>query len=244
MPKIVGLGVCGPGEADRYLEATLKEFDRLCDETLIVTNNAGKKEKDLIDSFGFCRYEDDRDWGRNQRLLKEGLHGKAGDLGPDWVLALDMDERFGSLAPGDLERLAAYEKDAWHFFMVDLWDDGYRPDLCFWKVQFYRYRREKGVAFSRWGFDPGLVPEWAATSAGYSPYHILHYGLKDARERQRRVARYKHYDPDAKGLPQAYYEALAGEEKAAPLDEEKLQELLYQEFITYKRDAKVSLRQK
>ena len=65
--KIAGVALCGPGEAGRYMEQTLKEFNRLCDVTVIVRNNAGEEEAALIKKYGAKGYEDNRERGRYQR---------------------------------------------------------------------------------------------------------------------------------------------------------------------------------
>lgn len=228
MGKIVTVCVCGAGEAGRYMEETLKNAKTFSDEILIVTNNATKSEKDLIKQYRVRTYEDNREWGLHQRALKERLHMALAQLNPDWVVALDMDERV-IVTRADLDGLVGLGRKAWHFFLVDLWGDGYKPEMCFWKVQFYKYDKTN-VAFSRWGFDPGLVPEWAASSAGYAPFYILHSGLIKPEDRARRLERYKRYDPDAKGLPQAYYDALASTEPPVPLDEAKLKKDLLNEY--------------
>ena len=45
--RIIGIGVCGSGKADRYMRKTMDEYKRLCDDVLIVTNNVTQKEIDL-----------------------------------------------------------------------------------------------------------------------------------------------------------------------------------------------------
>ena len=44
--RIVGQLVCGQGEADRYLEDTLKEFKRLCDDVVICLAGMGDFSKE------------------------------------------------------------------------------------------------------------------------------------------------------------------------------------------------------
>ena len=68
-PNIVGYGLCGKNEP--YLEATLDEFKRLCDETIICCNNAGWKELSIIKRYGFKTVQDPREWGVNQWKIKE-----------------------------------------------------------------------------------------------------------------------------------------------------------------------------
>ncbi len=91
--RVIGYGVCGK-EADRYLENTLKEFKRLCDDTVIALNNATDKEKNLIESYGFKTVVDDREWGLHQHHIKQDLMNEVAKLRPDYCVCLDMDEVF------------------------------------------------------------------------------------------------------------------------------------------------------
>ena len=50
--RIIGISVVGPNE--RYLEKSLNEFKRLCDDAIIATNNADQKTLELIDSYGYA----------------------------------------------------------------------------------------------------------------------------------------------------------------------------------------------
>ena len=51
--RIIGIGVAGNGEADRYMRATMEEFKRLCDDVIIATCNADQKTIKLIEEYGF-----------------------------------------------------------------------------------------------------------------------------------------------------------------------------------------------
>ena len=87
-PRIIGFMVCGPNE--KYLESSLKEFKRLCDDAMIVTNNADEKTKELIKSYGYKTYEDNREWGKDQPNIKTDLLKKIGEeLNPDWIIAIE-----------------------------------------------------------------------------------------------------------------------------------------------------------
>ena len=46
MTRIIGIMVVGPNE--KYLEQSLKELKRLCDDAIIATNNADEKTKEII----------------------------------------------------------------------------------------------------------------------------------------------------------------------------------------------------
>ena len=51
--NVIGYGVCGGGESKRYLEATLKQFQKFCDHTVIVGNNLTDDDKEMILKYGF-----------------------------------------------------------------------------------------------------------------------------------------------------------------------------------------------
>src|SRR5690348_13125626 len=112
--KIGGMCIVGAGEADRYLEITLKEFKRLCDKVIIATNNATQKEKDLIERYGFEQYEDNREWGIHQPNIKMVLLARFNEYRPDRVVALDSDEQFGQKVTREvLEKLDQTEEKGW-----------------------------------------------------------------------------------------------------------------------------------
>ena len=79
--KIVGIMVLGANE--KYLDKSLNEFKRLCDDAIIATNNADEKTIRKIQECGFKTYEDNREWGKFQPDIKTDLLTKAGELAPD-----------------------------------------------------------------------------------------------------------------------------------------------------------------
>src|SRR5436190_19713424 len=105
--NVVGYGICGKGEAKRYLKATLEEFKRLCDTTIILLNHAGEEERALIASYGFQMVTDDREWGKEQNHIKQDfVTHHVSKLTPDWLVCLDMDEVFEpAFTRMELERL-------------------------------------------------------------------------------------------------------------------------------------------
>lgn len=226
--KIVGIGVCGPGEADRYMRKTMEEFKRLCDDVIIVTNHATQKEIDLIDEYDFKHYEDAREWGKDQPNIKTDLLKRAGELNPDWIVALDMDESFAPQVTRDvLERLGSTEEIAWYFLVVNLYNDEnhFAHDVGiqrFWNIRFYRFLPEFGLQFQRKSLHCGLAPPIAYKYGWHAPYYLLHYGLMKPEDRQRKIERYRQYDPNAKFKDRAYYDDLGRELKMRPFDAEGL----------------------
>ncbi len=121
---IIGYGICGGGEAQRYMKETLEEFKRLCDQVIILGNNIGQSERNLINGYGFKLVEDNREWGIQQwRIKQEFLEHHVSKITKegDMLICLDMDEVFCSHL--SKEWLESAPLDAYHVFVVDLWND-------------------------------------------------------------------------------------------------------------------------
>jgi len=230
--RVVGYGICGGGEADRYMEATLKEFKRLCDETVICGNNITDKERNLINKYGFKLVEDNREWGKTQWKIKQDLvKNHIAKLNPDMCVCLDMDEVFDpNMTRQDIEELSKSPFDAFYFYIVDLWGDGYSVAHSFWNIRAWRFKPEKGLDFPQKALHCGLAPEWVWHYGYYSPYFVLHYGLKEKKDRQKKVERYAKYDPKAQFIAKTYYDDLAAEIKEDKLDLDKIR-IEVQKFV-------------
>ena len=213
--------VCGPGEADRYLEGSLKEFKRLCDDAMIVGNNTDEKTEKMIKDYGYHFYRDDREWGIFQPAIKTDLLKKIGEeLNPDWIVAIDSDEQF---APEfTRERAEHYATDygeiAYQFMVVNFYNDEqhFAHDVGiqrFWNVRFYRYMPEYGLQFQRKNLHCGLAPPIMYQYGWHVPYYLKHYGLMKPEDRMKKVERYRTYDPMNKWKPGPYYEDLQKELK-------------------------------
>lgn len=231
--KVVGFGVCGPNEP--YLEATLKEFERLCDETIICFCNATSKEKDLVKKYGFHTVEDNREWGKFQWMIKENvLKNHVAKLEPDWVIALDMDEVFESkFNREELEKLANKGGIGYYFYLANLYGNGYSKETSRWNIRMFKFSPEYGLEYKQKPVHCGLAPEIAYYFGNYAPFLVKHYGLKTKAARDKRVERYKKYDPDAKHLSPSYYEFLASQRKPDKFDENALHEELVNEVKDY-----------
>ncbi len=222
--KIVGIGVCGPGEADRYMRETMDEYKRLCDDVLIATCNATQKEKDLVEEYGFKHYEDNREWGKEQPNIKTDLLTKAGELSPDWIIALDMDEKFApEFTREEAERLASGDEIAWYFLVVNLYNDRehFAHDAGiqrFWNIRFYKYAPEYGLQFQRKALHCGLGPPIMYRYGWHAPYYLEHLGLMRPEDRQKKMDRYAQYDPQRKYKQGPYYDDLGRELKMHPFD--------------------------
>jgi len=239
--RIVGIGVCGAGEADRYMRKTMEEYKRLCDDVIIVTNYATQKEIELIEEYGFRHYPDEREWGKDQPHIKTTLLTHAGELSPDWIVALDMDEVFDpAVSRETLQELANSGERAWQFMVVNLYNDEQhfahdKGIQRFWNTRFYQYLPQLGLQFLRRNLHCGLGPPYAYSLAWHAPYYLLHYGLMKKEDRVRRVERYQKYDPNARFKGRAYYDDLGRELEMRPFSPDKLHTLLQNSVDCKKR---------
>lgn len=211
--KILGLGVCGSGEVDRYLEETLKEFKRLCDDVVICLCNAGIKEEALLRKYQVRYYKDDREWGRWQPAIKTDLLKRAVQLEMDWHLVLDMDETVPTVDRQKLEELSE-GREVCQFYIVNLWNDlqHYRKDLGFYNVRFYKNIPEMETQFLRKRIHCGNAPPYfycIPTKKSHIPHILLHKGLMKKEDREQKVDRYQQYDPKAECKGRAYYDSLS-----------------------------------
>lgn len=238
--KLVGYGICGAGEADRYLKLTLDAF-RICDEVIILGNNITDKERGLIASYGYKLYEDNREWGKLQWKIKEDfIKNEVAKLEPDWTLCLDMDEEPDvAFSKSDLERLAKIG-ESFYFYVVNLWDDGYFPPSCFQNIRLWSWKskdREGFFEFKRKPVHCGLAPKWTYFYGQQSPYLLIHHGLKDKENRMRKVQRYNKYDPKAQHMKQEYYDWLR-DGQAVPFDYSKVKAEVVEHFNRLKLSYK------
>lgn len=233
MKKIIGYGICGEGEASRYMKQTLECFKNLCDEVIILCNNTSKAEDQLIDSYGFKRFSDRREWGKWQWRIKQDFLER--NIAPianegDVLVCLDMDEVLSDSLTK--EWLLKSELDAYHVFIVDLWEEGFKPESCFWNVRLWKWNGN--TKFKQKPVHCGLAPEWTYHYHRHAPFILKHYGLKDKIDRERKIKRYEHYDPKAEYLDKKFYKMLA-DDSFAPFDENDIQEKIAKEVNSYKQ---------
>lgn len=213
--RILGIMVVGPNE--KYLERTLQEFKRLCDDALIATNHADEQTIKLIEKYGYKHYPDDREWGICQPDIKTSLLTRAGELAPDWIIALDADEVFApEFTRKEAERLSTLNEIAFYFLVVNLYNDekhfAHSAGIQrFWNIRYYKYMPEHGLQFLRKNLHCGLGPPITYKYGWHAPYYLLHYGLMLPEDRQRKLERYQKYDPNKKFKSGAYYDELGQE---------------------------------
>jgi len=231
--KIIGYGICGPGEAARYMRETLDCFKRLCDEVIILCNNCDQPELDLIDEYGFKRVNDRREWGTHQWRIKQDFierdikqMANEGDV----LVCLDMDEVLSERCTK--EWLMEAPLDAYHVFIVDLWNDPqhFKPESCFWNVRIWKWNGE--TKFKPKPVHCGLAPEWAYYYHRHAPFLLLHKGLMVEEDRLRKIKRYEKYDPHAEHLDKQYYDMLKSN-TARPFDEDAMADQIAEEVATY-----------
>ena len=232
--------VCGPHE--KYLRKSLDEFKRLCDDAIIATNNADDDTKALIDEYGYHHYEDNREWGKYQPDIKTDLLTKAGELKPDWIIAIDADEVFApEFTREEAERLANTGEIAYYFLVVNLYNDEQhfahsKGIQRFWNIRFYKYAPEYGLQFLKKALHCGLGPPIAYKYGWHAPYYLLHYGLMLPEDRARKQARYQKYDPTKKFKAGAYYDELGQELPMKKFDPEGLLKKLSETSETQPRN--------
>ena len=219
MSKIIGLMVCGVGEADRYLEKPLKQFKELCDDAVICLNGEDKKRDRLIKKYGFWTYRDDREWGKFQPQIKTDLLAKIVKMKADWVLPLDADEEFADMTREKLEEMTSGKRGC-YFYIVNHWGDPehYHRGLSFWNIRFFKVIPALGLQYLKKPLHCGLGPPYAYKFGTYTPHIVRHYGLMKKEDRERKVERYKKYDPKAIYKSSNYYDAIAVDMKVATYD--------------------------
>jgi len=223
MSKIIGLMVCGPGEADRYLRKPLEQFKNLCDDAVICLNGEDKKRDKLIKEYGFWTYRDDREWGKQQPYIKTDLLARINKMKPDLVVPLDADEEFADMTRDKLEELSSGMRGC-YFYIVNHWDDEehYHKGLSFWNIRYFKVIPSLGLHYQKKALHCGLAPPYAYYYGTYVPHIVRHYGLMKKEDREKKIERYNKYDPSAKFKSKIYYDSLSTSPKVAKYDLEAI----------------------
>lgn len=235
---ILGYGIAGPNE--KYIEQTLKEFKRLCDKTIILSNNSNQHE--LIKSYGFDIIEDNREWGKQQNIIKQDFLKKViPQYKPDGCIGLDMDEVIDErFTKENIEDLIEKNVPAGYFHFINLWGDKdhYNPNLSFWNIRYWKYNPKYDLNLIPQPLHCGLFPRTYWTLGIRLPYIVKHYGLMDKDARMRKVERYAKYDPKAQFKGRQYYDELASDYKGEVFDEHDTILKVAEYVNTYKQKIK------
>lgn len=239
--NIIGYGVCGNGESSRYLRATLEEFKRLCDHTVIVGNKISSSDRAMIEYYGFELLEDDREWGTHQHKIKQDLMYWIAQYNPKYCVALDMDEVFDPTMTKEklVELLDTY--NALYFYIINLWNEGWNRKWSFWNIRAWKWNGDTKILNKP--LHCGLAPEWTYYYAGYALFYVKHFGLMKKEDRQKKIERYEKFDPEAKYKSRSYYEALKSDENE-PLDEDYVRRSLVDEIGNQKPKRIIEMKDK
>lgn len=241
--KVVGYGICGPGEADKYMRTTLESFKRVCDDTIILGNNITDKERKLIKEFGFHLVEDNREWGKLQWKIKQDfVKNHVSKLNPDWCVCLDMDEeldpKFTKDSITELSKIGA----AFYFFVVNLWDDGWNRPFSFPNIRLWKFDGPD-LDWKQTPVHCGLSPAWTYYYGQQSPFTLIHYGLQDKNVRMSKVERYKKYDKSKQYTNPEYYHQLEYG-KAEPYNAEDVKKEVVDHFKSLQLNYKNPMKKK
>jgi hypothetical protein len=229
--RVIGLMVVGKGEADRYLENSLKEFKRLCDDAEIVCNNTDPKTEQMIRRYGYGVVRDDREWGIHQPSIKTDLLFRLGRKKPDVILPLDSDEVFDETFTREKLEEYSLKFPACYFYIVNLWNDEQhqRKSLGFWNIRMFNWKPELGNQYIKKNLHCGLGPPWTYKYGSYVPFYVKHYGLMTQESRDAKVARYDKFDPNARWKDRAYYDALKTITNGSEFNEDEMRQKLISE---------------
>jgi hypothetical protein len=97
--------------------------------------------------------------------------------------------------------------DALYFYIVNLWNDGWRKSSSFWNVRAWKWTGQNKI--SNRPLHCGLAPEWCYYYGSYAPFYVKHYGLMKKGDRLKKIERYQKYDPKAIYKDVSYYNSLA-----------------------------------
>jgi len=226
--RFIGFMVIGKGEGDRWLRQALIDI-MWCDEICVCLNfrEGEDKKTEKICEERKCRiYYDDRVWGKDQWKIKEDFFNKfVKKFDPTWIIAKDADEIFDKKFGRDQAiELAEKGGTGYQFYVINLYDDGYCKRQSFWNMRMWQYKEEWGSRWQRRNLHCGLYPIHNYRYSNFAPFILLHYGLQSKEDRQRKVERYKKFDPQCRWMRmnESYYKFLESKTEVDKFDEDEL----------------------
>lgn len=249
--NIIGMGIAGAGEADKYLKQVLDANLPLVDK-MIVWGDAPDAETEKVllsyDKIEYHRYPESI-WAQKQWLIKESLFLRyVVPHSPDWVLSFDFDEIFDSrIDRAKLEELGSAKATSYYFNFIQLWDDEQhmRTDAGwgdFWNVRFWKYQPHMDQSWLRKSLHCGLAPVYAYQQGIYAPYIVKHYGYMNPVDRAKKVERYTVHDPQRVFQSKSWYDSMTKEGDIRAFDEgDYITRILPQLMPRYQKETKMQV---
>jgi len=202
---------------ERYLSLALKRLHEVCDEVVIGCNATDKATRDFLIGYpntttiDLSKYE----WGKAQwkikyTLLKDCIAPKK----PDWIVCVDADEVLDKRFTREkAEEMAQRDEIAYTFYCVQLWDreDKMRVDGGwgnFRNVRYFKFLPEASLQYKKTPLHCGLAPLYAYRWRADSEFLFKHYGYMKLEDRERKIARYKKYDPKKVYRSSGWYDSI------------------------------------
>jgi len=180
-------------EAGRYLSTCLESLERVADRIVVLDDASTDGTPDVCRAHARVTYHrrEQRLFDRDESALRRSLWDLTLAEQPDWILALDADERFEPGAEALIRDLCRQDDyDVVSFRIFDLWGSEGRVRV---DGAWNPWNRFSPLLVRR---VPGLSPEWPAArihcgrfpaayvSRTYFSSHlrVLHYGWANAAE--------------------------------------------------------------
>lgn len=227
--KLVGYGIVGRNESQRYLKNTLECFKKHCEDTLLCLNNPSGSDLKMVNDYSINYVIEDREWGKFQPQIKEDfLRNHVSKLNPDWLLCLDADEVIDeSFSKEKLEELGKLG-ESFYTFIVNLKGKGYDDRTSFPNIRLWKWSED--LEFENKNVHCGLAPKWAYYYGQQSPFIVWHSGLKLKKDRMAKVERYKKYDSGRTKLNDPTYYNCLEDNYFKKLDKDEVRKQVQEHF--------------